>query len=162
MVLRFQSSDDPGLILRDSKLLNLDRFEQIIPRCSSKICRDIKTTIKRSPGGQIRDEIKCRSRSKGRAGIDALWNGIVWWFKCDFYFEIMAEGIILFISKRHYTINLVRFRNHVLRIAPNARFLTTSLGTRFAALRSVSRSRDGPSSRVLSHVLGVLIHGQRL
>ena len=86
----------------------------------------------------------------------------MWWFKCDFYFKIMAEGIILFISKRHYTINLVRFRNHVLRITPNARFLTTSLGTRFATLRSVSRSRDGPSSRVLSHVLGVWIHVESL
>ena len=144
MVLRFQSSDDPGLILRDSKLLNLDRFEQIIPRCSSKICRDIKTTIKISPGCLIRDDIQFRPRSKGRAGIDALWNGIVWWFKCDFYFKVMAEGIILFISKRHLTSQLARFRIHVRRFAPNARFLTTSLRTRFAALRSVPRSRDGP------------------
>ena len=45
---------------------------------------------------------------------------------------------------------------------PELRFSTTSFRTRFAALRSVSRSRDGPSSRVLSHVLGVWIHVESL
>ena len=45
---------------------------------------------------------------------------------------------------------------------PESRFSTTSFRTRFAALRSVTQSRDGPPSRVLSYVLGVWIHGERL
>ena len=45
---------------------------------------------------------------------------------------------------------------------PESRFSTTYFRTRFAALRSVTQSRDGPSSRVLSHILRVWIHGESL